>query len=251
MTLISRNSLVPHPTLNLSSGMGMYVLKHIVRETDLAKAREEIELQKKDGVRKKTLLKDVKKITAANMVKCGEYVIGKSVVDWIHEKELERRKAEEEKQQRRNARIDAKALKEEQASLKKKMRDEQREENEKKKRIADEEKQKKQQKQYIERYDRAVHIISNKERRTWSIKDYKTILMALKQKSDGPLPSQLHELSLCYDNCKDRITGEIAMEQTQAGESQLSVECSQSSVESSSTDPENSQDSTLRSQILL
>lgn len=55
----------------------MHVLKSIVQETDLAKAREEIEQQKKDGVRKKTLLKDMKKITAGNMVRCGEFVIGK------------------------------------------------------------------------------------------------------------------------------------------------------------------------------
>mmetsp|Transcript_5586 Transcript_5586/g.10613 ORF Transcript_5586/g.10613 Transcript_5586/m.10613 type:complete len:327 (-) Transcript_5586:132-1112(-) len=149
--LIDRNSLIPHPTLNLSSGMGMYVLKHIVRETDLAKAREEIEQQKKEGVRKKMLLKDVKKITAANMVKCGEYVIGKSV------------------------------------------------------------------------------------EQDWNVKDYKTVLMSLKKKSDGPLPSTVHELSVCYDNWKDRITGEIAMEQTQVAEE------SQSSVESSGADLESSQ----------
>mmetsp|Transcript_5585 Transcript_5585/g.10611 ORF Transcript_5585/g.10611 Transcript_5585/m.10611 type:complete len:413 (-) Transcript_5585:132-1370(-) len=235
--LIDRNSLIPHPTLNLSSGMGMYVLKHIVRETDLAKAREEIEQQKKEGVRKKMLLKDVKKITAANMVKCGEYVIGKSVEqDWIYEKEfLARRKAEEEKQQRMKARLDAKALKQEQAAVKKKKREEQRKENEKKKMTADEEKRKRQRKQYMERHNKAMQIIINKERHTWNVKDYKTVLMSLKKKSDGPLPSTVHELSVCYDNWKDRITGEIAMEQTQVAEE------SQSSVESSGADLESSQ----------
>jgi hypothetical protein len=61
-SLISRHSFTPnHPTLNLSSGMGLYVLKHIVRETDLAKAREEIEQQKKEGLRKKTLLERCEK----------------------------------------------------------------------------------------------------------------------------------------------------------------------------------------------
>ena len=77
----------------------------------------------------------------------------------------------------------------------KKMRDEQHEENEKKMRID-------------------------------NVKDYKTIPMAVKQKSDGPLPSQLNELSSYVVNC-------------------------QLSVVIQTTDPENSQDSTLHSQILL
>mmetsp|Transcript_5024 Transcript_5024/g.9550 ORF Transcript_5024/g.9550 Transcript_5024/m.9550 type:complete len:141 (-) Transcript_5024:14-436(-) len=76
--------------------------------------------------------------------------------------------------------------------------------------IADEEKRKRQQKQYKERYDRVMQIITNKERRTWNVKDYRTsILLPLKQKSDGPLPLTLTELSNCYDEWKDRINGEI------------------------------------------
>lgn len=41
------------------------------------------------------------------------------------------------------------------------------------------------------------------------------ILVALKKKSDGALLSTLPELSECYDNWKDHVTGLIAREQTQ------------------------------------
>jgi hypothetical protein len=244
-TIISRNSTMT-PTLNLSSGMGMHVLKNIVRETDLAKAREEIEQQKKDGVRKKNLLKDMKKITAGNMVRCGEFVIGKPIEDWIYEKEVERRKFDEEKKERMKARLEARALKEKETLMKKELKEKQRKENEKKKSIADAERKKKQEEQYIERYNKAMVIIETKEKHTWNVKDYKTVLMALKKKSDGALPSTLLELSACYDNWKDRITGVIAMEQTQVVDCNLMGDDTEASQGTGTTDS-----TTLHSQILL
>jgi len=129
--IINWNS-IKKQKLNLSSGMGMHVLKHIVKETDLAKARETIEEEKKQGLRKKTLLlKDLKRTTAANMVSCGEFVIGKSIEDLIYEKELAKRKADEEKQERMKARLASQALKQEQTAAQKRMREEQRKENKK------------------------------------------------------------------------------------------------------------------------
>jgi len=44
------------------------------------------------------------------------------------------------------------------------------------------------------------------------------VLLALKKRSDGHLPSTLSELSTCYDNWNDGITGVIAIEQTQVEE---------------------------------
>jgi hypothetical protein len=42
-------------------------------------------------------LKDIKKISAANMVNCGDFVIGKSIEDLIYEIEMKK-----EKQRQRN-----------------------------------------------------------------------------------------------------------------------------------------------------
>jgi len=198
------------------------------------------------------MLKDLKKISAANIVKCGEFVIGKQVEDLIYEKEMARRKEEEEKQERMKARLASQALKKEQAEIKKKMKETQREESEKQKRLAHEEKIVRQRQQYIERHNRAVEMINNKDkpRHTWTAKDYSTILMAMKQKSDGRLPSTVRELSDCYDNWKDRIMGEIAMEQTDVEGTGSTVE-SLTAVEFSTHESQDSNDSTLHSQILL
>ena len=46
------------------------------------------------------------------MVKCGEFVIRKSIEDWIDEKEIARQNAQKEKEDRMNApRLEAQRLK--------------------------------------------------------------------------------------------------------------------------------------------
>jgi hypothetical protein len=90
-----------------------------------------------------------------------------------------------------------------------------------------------------------MQIIDTKEQHsTWSVKDYKIVLMALKKKSDGALPSTLSQLSECDDNWKDRITGEITMEQTQ-------VDYNVMGKDDETGDSQDTTDSTLHSQILL
>jgi hypothetical protein len=126
----------------------------------------------------------------------------------------------------------------------------------------------------MKRHEKAEMIINAKrDRHTWTLTDYRTVLMALKTRSDGALPSVLRELSLLYDEWQHRITGDIMMEQTQVEitmidsqsnhDNTANLECSGSeeNQECSATDDcENSDnsgasntdsDSILRSQILL
>jgi hypothetical protein len=49
-------------------------------------------------VRSKTWLKEMKKISAGNMVKCVEFVIGKSIEDWIYEKKMQARMPKKRKE---------------------------------------------------------------------------------------------------------------------------------------------------------
>jgi hypothetical protein len=53
-------------------------------------------------------------------------------------------------------------------------------------------------------------IIEMKCRLTWTVSNYKTVLSALKKKSDGKLPTTLNQCSIFYDNWKeDCIMGSI------------------------------------------
>jgi hypothetical protein len=58
-----------------------------------------------------------------------------------------------------------------------------------------EEKEKKRKEQYLQRYNKAVEIMENKDRHTWNVSDYRVVLMALKTKDDGQLPHKLQELA--------------------------------------------------------
>jgi len=73
---------------------------------------------------------------------------------------------------------------------------------------------KKQKVLHSERCNRAFAIIQRKPKHTWKTSDYRTVLMAMKKKSDAPLPSTLTELLLCYDEWKDRVE-EFMVEQNQ------------------------------------
>lgn len=108
----------------------------------------------------------------------------------------------------------------------------------------------------------------------WTVTDYRTVLMALKTRSDGALPSRLDDLSKQYDEWEHRITGEIMMDQTQVevineGVQETGVDvcthenydgnCNdgclgtgiESDLENSEYSDGDSDDSVLRSQILL
>jgi len=129
-----------------------------------------------------------------------------------------------------------------------------------------------QEQQYMKTHEKAKMIINAKhDRHTWTVSDYRTVLMALKTRSDGALPSVLHELSHLYDEWQHRITGDIMMEQTQVEVTMIDtqnnhddmedLECSGSVNQECSAidDCENSEnsgsdgdsDSILCSQILL
>ena len=115
--------------------------------------------------------------------------------------------------------LEAQRLKQNETEMKRKLKETQKEEIEIKKRIAETEKVRKQQMQYNKRHDKAVQIVKNKPRPTWKVQDYKVFLLALKKKSDRPLPSKLSELSTHHDNWNDHITGGVfAIKQTQVEE---------------------------------
>jgi len=215
--------------LNLNGGMGQHILTHIVREVDLQKARERIENEKKEGIRVKTMLKDLKKITAAGIVRCGEYTIGKSVEDELIDRANKKKQAEDEKRQRQEEQQRNQILKQQHDEERKRAREHLQFARAEKKRCLFEEKEKKREAQYIKRYNKAVDLIETKGRRTWTVTDYKVVLMALKTKDDGQLPNTLEDLSLCYDSWIERnmTLREIMMEQSQVSSAQASSDDSE------------------------
>jgi len=98
---VSRRS-VPYQ-VNRDKGMGMHVLSHIVRENDIMLARQRIDKEKKAGEREMTKLHQIKKISAANIVRCGHYVIGKDIADEIMDRQIKREQAEHEKRMKQEA----------------------------------------------------------------------------------------------------------------------------------------------------
>jgi hypothetical protein len=198
--------------------MALHVLKTIVSETDMNKAREALKKEQSIGEAEKHLLKDVKKISAANIVKCGTYVIGKNVADEIMERNAKRLQDEAERKLRRQKREEELELKRKLAIEDKQRKEKEMEEREKKRALEKETKIIKQRELYLSRYNKAMKIIETKRRLTWTVSDYKTVLMALKKKSDGKLPTTLNQCSICYDNWKDRIMGNIVMAQTPVDE---------------------------------
>jgi hypothetical protein len=69
----------------------------------MAIARHRIENEKKSGERKVTTLQQIKKISAANIVRCGHYVIGKDIADEIMDWQIKREQVEHEKKIKREA----------------------------------------------------------------------------------------------------------------------------------------------------
>jgi hypothetical protein len=52
--------------------MDQHILTHIVQEVDLQKVRgEQIEKEKREGVKVKMMLRHIKRITTAGIVRCG------------------------------------------------------------------------------------------------------------------------------------------------------------------------------------
>jgi hypothetical protein len=213
----SRHTTKP-VSLNLGGAMGQHILTHIVREVDLQNARERIENEKKEGVRVKTMLKDIKRVTAAGIVRCGEYAIGKNIEDELFDRVNKKQQAEDERLQRQAEREQNQVLQRQLLDAKKRARQEQQSERVEKQQRLLEEKEKKCKEQYLKRYNKAVKLIENKDRVTWKISDYRVALMALKTKDDGPLPQKLEELSQCYDDWieRDVTLREIMMEQSYA-----------------------------------
>lgn len=194
--------------------MGLHVLKTIVAETDLVKARDVLKQEKKTGEDQKQLLKEVKKISAASIIKCGTYVIGKSVAEEITERYEDKMKEEMERQLRRQKRAQEQLLKQEKAFAEKEKKEKQSQEREMKKENEKQAKLKRQCELYMDRYHKARKIVEKKSRLTWTVGEYRTVLMAIKKTSDGKLPTTINELSACYDSWKDRVMGSIVMEQT-------------------------------------
>jgi hypothetical protein len=95
----SRHTTKPVP-LNLSGAMGQHILTHIVREVDLQTARERVESEKKQGMRVRMMLKDIKRVTAAGIVRCGEYTIGKNIEDKLIEHAKKKQQAGDEHHQK-------------------------------------------------------------------------------------------------------------------------------------------------------
>ena len=87
------------------------LLSSIVRETDIAKARERIEEEKKEGVRHKDVLCKTKRLTAAILVRSGTYTIGQSVIDLLKEKQEMKEKEEQEKKERQEDKARKKHMK--------------------------------------------------------------------------------------------------------------------------------------------
>lgn len=130
-SVVSRSSLHKPVTLNFGTGMALHVLKTIVSENDMNKAREAIKKEQSIGEAEKHLLKDVKKISAANIVKCGTYVIGKNVADEIMERNAKRLQDEAERKLRRQKREEELELKRKLAIEDKQRKEKEMEEREK------------------------------------------------------------------------------------------------------------------------
>jgi hypothetical protein len=92
------------PDLNFGSGSAMRFLKRIVRATELQEARKQIIEEKKEGGELKDRLKNMTKLTAANLTAVGvSHTLGRALLDEVQDRVMKKEAEEKIRKEKADA----------------------------------------------------------------------------------------------------------------------------------------------------